>query len=175
MRNIIFAAFIMVILAVGLLMRRNYVTSDLKNGNSAPEITGVNHLGQSIKLSDYLGEYILLDFWGSWCAPCRKELPMLKDLQSKYATSEFVDAEGFQVFSVGIETNSERWKSAIDREQMSWEAHVSSFRRFEEPAAVAYDVKYIPSYFLIGPDGKIKLVNVTLDQIDSFLGKKVGS
>lgn len=158
-------------MAVALLARRNFVRSNLVNGETAPAILGNTPAGKAMSLSDYKGHYVLLHFWGSWCGPCRKEAPILKDIYRKYRKASFQGGHNMHILSVGIESERERWIRAIEQDGLEWQGHVSSLLRFDEPAALDYDVKYIPSHFLIGPDGKIVLVNVNLDQIDAYLAK----
>ncbi len=162
---------VIAILAVAVLARRNFVRSDLVNGEMAPPIVGVTPTGDSLTLEGYRGDYVLLHFWASWCGPCRKEAPLLRDIYNKYRESSFKGVHQLGILSVGIENNRERWLRAIEQDQLDWDGHISQLKRFEDPAALDYDVKYIPSHFLIGPEGAVVLVNVSLDQIDAYLAK----
>lgn len=162
---------IIVILAVAVLARRNFVRSDLINGEVAPSIFGSTPMGDSLALEDYRGHYVLLHFWASWCGPCRQEAPLLKDIYRKYHEDSFNGAHELRILSIGIEGNKSRWIQAIQQDELDWDGHISALKRFDEPAALNYDVKYIPSHFLVSPEGRIVLVNVSLDQIDAYLAK----
>lgn len=162
---------IIVILAVAVLARRNFVRSDLINGEPAPSIVGSTPEGDDLALEDYRGHYVLLHFWASWCGPCRKEAPLLRDIYRKYREASFNGFHKLHILSIGIESDRTRWIRAIQQDELDWDGHISALKRFDEPAALDYDVKYIPSHFLIGPEGKIVLVNVSLDQIDAYLAK----
>ncbi|HKK88914.1 MAG TPA: TlpA disulfide reductase family protein, partial [Saprospiraceae bacterium] len=80
---------IIVILAVAVLARRNFVRSDLVNGETAPSIAGNTPKGNALTLEDYRGHYVLLHFWASWCGPCRQEAPLLKDIYRQYREASF--------------------------------------------------------------------------------------
>lgn len=170
-RQVLVFLAVIAILAVAVLARRNFVRSDLINGEVAPGISGATPEGDSLRLENYRGDYVLLHFWASWCGPCRKEAPLLRDIYEKYKSVSFRGADQLSILSVGIETDRDRWLRAIRQDQLDWEGHISALKRFDEPAALDYDVKYIPSHFLIGPEGRIVLVNVSLDQIDAYLAK----
>lgn len=172
-KNILLITF----LAVGFLAytigKKIYLSSGLTNGVPAPAFNGVNLEGARIDNSTFLGDYLLIDFWGSWCGPCRKENPILRDLVMKYSDRDFSDAEGFSIVSVGIETKEDKWKAAIKKDRLEWPHHISALSRFEDPIAEAFDIRSIPQQVLIGPKGNILMVNVGLPDIDAFLSKKV--
>ncbi len=167
--------FLVILLGLGgyYIGRKLYLSSNLKNGNPAPEFSAINIEGKPIDNETFKGQYLLVDFWGSWCGPCRKESPILRDLVLKFKDAKFVDASGFEILSVGIESSEARWKKAIQKDQLIWPNHISSFTQFKEPMAMDYDIKSIPQQVLIGPHGNVVLVNVGLNDIDSFLSKKM--
>ena len=145
------------------------------NGELAPDFETMLITGEDFQLSDLRGNYILLDFWGSWCGPCRQENPQVVRLHDKYNKTRFKDADGFKVVSVAIETNEKRWKSAIEKDRLMWKHHIGEFERFKSEIASKYGVKESPTKYLISPDGYIVGVNQPISEIDSFLGKRVKS
>lgn len=164
---------VLLVAFVAFLLGRNmYITSNLTNGAVAPTFEAKNISGKTIKSEDFLGSYLMIDFWGSWCGPCRQSNPILRDLVHKYQDAEFKDAKSFEIVSVAIETSEAKWKAAIEKDKLDWENHISTLQRFDDPIAAAFDIKSIPNYVLIGPKGKVILVNVGLNDIDAFLGKK---
>ena len=118
-------------------------------GGNAPELTysGVN--GESISLSSLKGKVVLLDFWASWCGPCRKENPFVVNLYNKYKN------RGFDIYSFSLDNNKEKWIQAINQDQLSWKNHVSDLKGWQSAGAAKYMIKSIPQTFIIDRKGKI--------------------
>jgi thiol-disulfide isomerase/thioredoxin len=116
-----------------------------------------------IQLSDLKGKYVLLQFWGSWCGPCRRENPHLVELYSRYHQA------GFEIVSIGVEENQKAWESAIARDQMRWKYHSTELKMFDGKLPKLFNIKSIPTTFLINPDGIITGVGLDPGQIDKQL------
>lgn len=127
-------------------------------GSKAPEIELTNPSGKIIKLSSLRGKVVLVDFWASWCGPCRKENPNVVEVYNKYRKTKFKNAKGFEVFSVSLDRNEADWKAAIEKDKLVWKNHVWDK---ENVAGRAYGVAFIPSAFLV--DGKGNIVAVGND------------
>ncbi len=115
----------------------------------APEISLNNPEGTEIKLSSLKGKYVLIDFWASWCGPCRKESPTVVKMYNKYKNS------GFTVYSVSLDDNLEAWKGAIKADGLIWPNHVSDLKKWNSPMPQLYGFNGIPYTVLINPEGKI--------------------
>jgi thiol-disulfide isomerase/thioredoxin len=135
---------------------------DVSVGAMAPEIDLKNPDGKSIKLSSLKGKVVLLDFWASWCGPCRMEMPNVVAAYKKY------NSKGFTVYSVSLDKDMGAWKNAITNLGMIWENHVSDLKWWQSEAAAVYGVQGIPAAFLVDKDGKIiatdNLRGAALDQ-----------
>ncbi len=115
---------------------------------------------------DYKGKYLLVDFWASWCPPCRKAIPHLKDLYT-----EFKD-KNFDILGVSVDRDAKAWKKALAQENMPWEqVHVTSNDMQEISAA--YNFNTIPHLVLIGPDGKIIARGIGHEEAKRLLEEKL--
>ncbi len=169
--NFIFIAlFVFALYAIG---RYFYKKPNVINGEVAPKIVSTQPNGESFDLSSLKGHYILLDFWGSWCGPCIQEMPQLKALNTKYLGKKFSDAERFNIVSVGIEQDRNRWLSAIEQLGIGGWIHISDFQYLDSPLAKAYGVRVIPTKFLLNTEGVIIGVNPSIQDIEKVLDSKV--
>ncbi len=120
--------------------------------------------GKPVKLSDFLGQYVLLDFWASWCSPCRAENPNLLKAYNKYKDKNFT------ILGVSLDDEATRkaWINAVEKDGLPW-TQVSELKGFKSKAAVLYGVTAIPSNFLIDPDGKIIARNLRGEELEKKL------
>lgn len=119
-----------------------------KVGDLAPEIIQTTPDGETIKLSDYRGKYVLVDFWDSYCGPCRASHKWLREIYEKY------NPKGFEILSVSSDTDKNRWINAIKTDSITW-TNISDLKGFKNEAFLRYDVKFIPQNYLVNPEGKI--------------------
>jgi len=144
-------------------------------GQKAPDFKGTLVDGTPFKLDDVKGNYVLLDFWGSWCGPCRKEIPMLKSLYADYNGKNFKDADNFEIVSIALEKSDKYTKKIIEQQQLDWPNHiidVNSIIMLSKYAQM-YDVKDLPTKFLINPDGKFMGTNLPEDEIRRLLDARL--
>lgn len=145
------------------------------NGEDAPVFSSQLLNGESFSLTDLKGYYVLLDFWGSWCGPCRKENPSIVALHQQFNGQKFKNAKGFEIVSVAIETSEKSWKAAIQRDGLNWKYHISENQRFKSPIVMQYGVREIPTKYLINPKGQIIGVNLTVDEISQLLSDRLST
>lgn len=123
--------------------------SFLDPGKVAPDFTQAKTDGTTMKLSDLKGKIVLLDFWASWCGPCRQENPNVVKLYQKYKDA------GFTVMSVSLDNNKDKWLAAIQKDGLAWPNHVSDLKYWQNEAAQLYKVSGIPFTVLLDQEGKI--------------------
>ncbi len=142
-----------------------------KVGDQAPEISLATADGDVIALSSLKGKIVLIDFWASWCGPCRKENPNLVRTYEKFHNAAFKNASEFTIYSVSLDNNEAKWKKAIEKDNLVWEYHVSDLMGWDSPAAATYAVNSIPSNFLLDETGTIVAINLRGKQLDDALKK----
>lgn len=138
-------------------------------GNKAPEIMMAAPKGNVITLSSFKGKLVLVDFWASWCGPCRAENPAVVAAYNKYHTSVFKNGKGFEVLSVSLDQNSLAWEKAIEKDQLIWPYHVSDLQGWNNAAAKRYGVNSIPSNVLVDEKGIIIAKNLRGVELEKAL------
>jgi thiol-disulfide isomerase/thioredoxin len=138
-------------------------------GNILPDLTMNDPDGNPISLSDLRGNIVFVDFWASWCRPCRKENPVVVATYKNYSEKEFKNAEGFKIFSVSLDKTKDDWVKAIEDDGLIWDEHVSDLKGWRSPAAKTFNIRAIPMNYLINQDGVIIAKNLRGHQIEENL------
>lgn len=138
-------------------------------GQVAPNIQMKDPKGTTRSLEELRGKYVLIDFWASWCAPCRRENPNVVKLYNKYK------GKGFDIFSVSLDNSADRWVAAIQQDNLLWPAHVSDLQGWKNEAAKLYGVSSIPQTVLLDPDGKIAGIGLRGPALEAKLKEVFGS
>ncbi|MDX1445008.1 TlpA disulfide reductase family protein [Lishizhenia sp.] len=140
----------------------------LASGKPAPEIAMPDANGDTLRLSDLKGNVVLIDFWASWCGPCRRENPNVVKLYEKYHDA------GFEVFSVSLDGRKENWLAAIDADNLKWDSHVSELNKWNCSARADYGFSGIPFTVLVDKEGNIISTNLRGVALESALSSIFG-
>lgn len=138
----------------------------LSIGHKAPDFTIAGVDGKPVKLSDYKGKYVMIDFWASWCIPCRQENPNVVKQYNKFKS------KGFNILSISLDKDKSAWLKAVKDDQLEW-TQASDLNSFQGTAEMLYHIEAIPSNFIIDPNGVIIEKNVRGADLQSFLEKTI--
>lgn len=131
-------------------------------GEPYVDFTLPNMNGTTVKLSDFKGKYIFVDFWASWCTQCRAQSPQLKSLHEKFKKNNF------EVIGVSIDNNRDAWLKAVEKDKLTWTNVLSTGGRTSEVSQL-YSINGIPDNLLINPDGIIVKRNIRPDELEKYL------
>ena len=140
-----------------------YARDLLTVGTVAPELTDAE--GNTISMEKYRGHYIVLDFWASWCPDCRKDMPQMKELYAQYHT------KGVQFLGISFDTTREALDNYLKKEAIAWPQVTELKKMKESKMAQAYHIRWIPSIYLIDPNGKVLLSTVEIEKLKTLLGE----
>lgn len=135
-----------------------------KIGQAAPDIAIPNAQGKTIKLSDFKGKVVLIDFWASWCGPCRKAMPGLRKAYAAYK------AKGFEIYGISLDEQVAAWKKAVAADKITW-TQVNEPGGWESRTAKAWNIEALPGAFLLDKQGKVIAIDPTEAQLNDLLKK----
>jgi len=141
----------------------------LNIGDKAPALAYKSPNGKTLKLSSLKGKLVLIDFWASWCGPCRKENPNLVSAYQKYTKKNFKHGKGFEIYSLSLDKTNEAWVKAINQDELFWEYHVSDLGYWQSEGSKKYGIRSIPSNVLIDGKGIIVAKNLKGQALHKFL------
>lgn len=136
-------------------------------GDEAPDFTLDTPEGGTVSLSSLRGKYVLIDFWASWCGPCRMENPNVVKMYNKYKD------KGFSIYGVSLDNSKDAWIAAIKKDGLTW-VHGSELKKWNSEVAQTYGVNAIPATYLIGKDGKVIAKNLRGASLESKLEELIG-
>ena len=138
------------------------VHAQIRQGYDAPDIALPTVNGDTIRLSSLKGKVVLLDFWASWCGPCRNSNKLLTKIYPKYK------AKGFEIFAVSIDDDKNKWKNAIKKDKIDW-LQVNDGGGWDAQTAVKWNINAIPTSYLVNKDGKLVAMDLEGRELEKAL------
>jgi len=150
--------------AIAALLLSTTIYAQTEKGAEAPDIQLPNVKGEITKLSSLKGKIVLIDFWASWCGPCRKSMPRLRELYKKYKD------KGFEIYGISLDTEKDSWKKAIFEDGIKWSQVID----IEGNVATKWQVQYIPTSYLLDKSGRVVAINAEGAELEKLLQKLLG-
>jgi len=134
--------------------------SQMRQGQNAADLSLPDLTGKMVSLSEFKGKVVLLDFWASWCGPCRHNNPRLVKLYNKYHD------KGLEIYGVSLDEDMKSWKKAVHSDKLSW-VQVIDDKGWEATSIATYGIDFIPSSFLIDRNGVIRTINAEGSELEN--------
>ncbi len=169
-KDFLLIPFIILIVWLGL---KWYKAPIFSQGTDVPNFVGYLPDGDSIQLADFKGQIVLLDFWGSWCGPCRQNNRSLVNIYRQYKDASFINESKFTIISIGAESRKSSWLAAIEKDGLVWPYHISDLKRLDDHVALLYGIKEIPTTYLLDGNQNILKTNPTEQELNEILSLRL--
>jgi thiol-disulfide isomerase/thioredoxin len=171
MKNAALLLFVCLILSTVSCLNRP--KDNLINGNMAPDISLPDSTGKKVDLKSLRGNIVLVDFWASWCKPCRNTNPYLVEVYDQFKDKHFKGANSFIIYSVSLDSDRDHWIKAILHDNLHWPYHLSELNGWKSSAVDAYKINAIPTNFMVDQNGVIIGRDMRSDDIYKLLTERV--
>jgi thiol-disulfide isomerase/thioredoxin len=158
------ASLLLIVMTVAPTANTYAQPNTARVGTIVPEIALPDTAGSVHRLSNLLGKIVLIDFWASWCGPCRESNPALLKVYSKYRSRDF------EIYGVSLDKSPVAWKNAINADKINW-VQVNDNGNTNEEGIAGWQIRFIPTSFLLDKEGKIVALNPSVRQLRSYLKK----
>ncbi|RYG06426.1 MAG: TlpA family protein disulfide reductase [Chitinophagaceae bacterium] len=166
MPQMVISAFRKLMAVTSLIMFCNTSIAQPKKGDTIPEISLRDTSGNVVALSSLRGKVVLIDFWASWCVPCRKSNPGLLKIYDKYRD------KGFEIYGISIDQNTNAWKNAIVMDSLTWQ-HVNDNQGWDASVTMDWKVDFIPASFLVSKTGVLVAADPDHRKLGKYLKKNL--
>ena len=150
-------------LALAFILTSMAVHAQPRIGTNAPEISLPDANGETVSLSSLKGKVVLIDFWASWCGPCRQNNKLMVPVYKQYKD------KGLEVFGVSIDANKNAWKNAVKQDKMEWMQVIDVRAEQGNELTRLWNIQYIPSTYLLDKEGKIIAIGLETEELKNWL------